>query len=134
MSAMTNYLENAIGNHLLRNTALSSPAAVYVGLFTAAPGEAGGGTEVETNGTPARGYARQAITFGAPTDGVFTNSGTLTFGAATGSTWGSVTHFAIFDAATTGNMLIYGTLSTPKTVDVGDTATFAASQLSVTFQ
>ncbi|HRE87630.1 MAG TPA: hypothetical protein PK095_00700 [Myxococcota bacterium] len=128
MSAMTNFLENAIANHVLRNTPYTSPTTVYLGLFTAAPGEAGGGTEVS-----ASGYARQPLTFGAPTDGVVENSGTLTFGPA-GASWGTITHTAIFDDSTGGNMLLYGALATPKVVDTGDSLSFAAGALDVSFQ
>jgi len=127
MSAMTNYLETALANHVLRNTSYTSPTTIYVGLFTGAPGEAGGGTEVSGGS-----YARQVAAFGAPTDGVCLNSGAITFGPASAS-WGTVTHFALFDAVSSGNMLIYGSI-TSKTVGDGDTATFAAGQLSVAFQ
>ena len=121
----TNYLENAIINHVLRAIALASPATVYVGLFTAAPGEAGGGTEV-TGGS----YARVAVTFVAPTDGATDNSADVTFPTATAN-WGTVTHFAIFDALTLGNMLYYGALTTARTVNSGDQAKFLAGALDV---
>lgn len=127
MSEMTNYLEDALVNHVFRNTALTSPTTVYVALFTAAPGEAGGGTEVSDGS-----YARQAITFAAPSNGTISNTGTITFPTATGS-WGTVTDFAILDAASGGNMLMYSPLDASKTVGNGDTATFAGSALTVTF-
>lgn len=128
MPAMTNYLENALINHVLRNSAYTSPAAVYLGLFTAAPGEAGGGTEVS-----AGGYARQAVTFGAPSDGATDNTGALTFGPASAS-WGTVTHFAIFDNSSGGNMLLYGSLAASKAVGDGDSVTVATGALDVAFQ
>lgn len=128
MSALTNYAEDALGNHLLRNVALTSPTTVYVGLYTAPPGETGGGTEV-TGGA----YARQAVTFGAPaTPGVFTNSADVTFPTATAN-WGTVTDFAILDAVSAGNMLIYGTLTASKIVNNGDVFKFLASNLTVNF-
>jgi hypothetical protein len=124
----TNYLENAIGNHILRNIAYASPALVYVGVFTAAPGEAGGGTEVAGNG-----YARKIATFGAPaTPGVFANTNTITFDVATPGGWGTLTHFAIFDAVSGGNMLYYGSISVPKLIDVGDAAVYQPGQLIIT--
>lgn len=128
MSAMSDYLENAIGNAVLRNIAFTSPATVYVALFTAAPADAGGGTEVSGGG-----YARQAVTFGAPSNGVFTNSADVVFPTATAN-WGTIVAFALFDAPTAGNMLIYGNLSASKTVNSGDQFRFPAGQLSITFQ
>lgn len=125
MSAKTNYLEDELIDHILRNAAYSSPAAVYVGLFTAAPGEAGGGTEV-TGGS----YAREAVTFSAPSNGATSNSGDVTFTTASDN-WGTVTHFAIFDAVSAGNMLYYGALTTSKVIGTGDTAKFSTGQLQI---
>lgn len=125
MSAATNFLENALANHVLRNTAYTSPSAVYAALFTAAPGEAGGGTEVSGNA-----YARQAVTFGAPSDGVCLNSALVTFPTATGN-WGTITHWALFDASTNGNMLVYDDLTSSKTINTDDVFTFPIGNLSV---
>jgi hypothetical protein len=127
MAAMSNYLENAIVNAVLRNTSYTSPTTVYVALFTSDPTDAGTGTEVSGGS-----YARKAITFGAPSNGVTSNSATVTFDQATGS-WGTVTYMALYDASTSGNMLIYGALTTSKTITTGDVFSFAISALSVTF-
>jgi hypothetical protein len=121
----TTYLEDKLINHVLRATAMSSPATVYVALFTAAPGEAGGGTEVSGGD-----YARQPVTFEAPVDGATENDADVTFDVATAD-WGTVTHFAIFDALTVGNMLYYGTLTTARVVNSGDQAKFLAGALDV---
>lgn len=128
MSDFSNYAENAIANHLLRNTALTSPAAVYLALFTAvSDAEAGTGTEV-TGGS----YARVAITFGAPSNGVVTNSAAVTFAAASGS-WGTVTHAAIMDASTAGNCLsTIKALSASVAVTTPDVFEIAIGQLSFT--
>lgn len=123
--ALTDYLENAILNHTLRNVPYTAPAAVYVGLFTAAPGETGGGTEVSGGG-----YTRVQATFGAPSNGACSNSAEVLFPKATAS-WGTVTHFAIFDAATAGNMLYYGALAVAQTVNVDTTVTFEIGTLTV---
>jgi hypothetical protein len=127
MAAMSIYLENAIVNAVLRNTSYTSPTTVYVALFTSDPTDAGTGTEVSGGS-----YARKAITFGAPSNGVTSNSATVTFDQATGS-WGTVTYMALYDASTSGNMLIYGALTTSKTITTGDVFSFATSDLSVTF-
>jgi hypothetical protein len=126
MAALSNYLENALINATLRNTAYSSPATVYVGLFTADPTDAGTGTEV-TGGS----YTRKAITFGAPSNGVSTNSVAVEFDQATAS-WGTVTHFGILDASTSGNLLYHGALTASKVIDDGDVFKFAISAVSVT--
>ena len=127
MSAISNYLENALLNATLRNTTYTSPATVYAALFTSDPTDAGSGTECS-----GPGYTRKAITFAAPSNGVTTNSAAaVEFDQATGS-WGTITHFAIFDALTTGNMLYHGALTTSKTIGDGDVFKFATSSVSVT--
>lgn len=128
MSAMTDYLEDKLLNHTFRNIAFTSPTTVYLALFTSAPGETGGGTEVSGGD-----YARQSITFGAPSpSGTIKNSADITFPTATAD-WGTITHVAIFDASTGGNMLVYGALTTSKTVGTGDTFKVSANNLTVTF-
>jgi hypothetical protein len=129
MSKMSNYLENKIFDHVLRATTYTSPSTVYVALFTSDPTDAASGTEVSTSGTA---YARQAITMGAPSNGAGTNSAEVAFPEATAN-WGTVSHFAIFDAASGGNMLIHGALGTAKAVNTGQVARFASGQLSVSF-
>jgi hypothetical protein len=126
MAAMSNYLENALINATLRNTTYTSPATVYAGLFTSDPTDAGSGTEVSGGS-----YAREAITFGAPSNGVSVNSAAVEFDQATAD-WGTITHFAIFDALTTGNMLYHGALTASKTIETGDVFKFATSSVSVT--
>jgi hypothetical protein len=126
MAALSNYLENALINATLRNTTYTSPATVYVGLFTTDPTDAGTGTEV-TGGS----YTRKAITFGAPSNGVSVNSVAVEFDQATAN-WGTVTHFGILDASTSGNLLYHGALTASKVIDDGDVFKFAISAVSVT--
>jgi hypothetical protein len=123
---MSNYLEDALINATLRNTTYTSPATVYVGLFTTDPTDAGTGTEV-TGGS----YTRKAITFGAPSNGVSVNSVAVEFDQATAN-WGTVTHFGILDASTSGNLLYHGALTASKVIDDGDVFKFAISAVSVT--
>ncbi len=126
MAEMSNYLENALVNATLRNTAYTSPSAVYLALYTADPTDADSGTEV--SGTS---YARQAITFGAPSNGVSTNSAAIEFPQAGGS-WGTVTHVGIRDASTAGNLLYHTALDASKTIATGDVFRVASGSLSVT--
>lgn len=126
MSAMSNYLENALVNATLRNTSYTSPAAVYVALFTTDPTDAGSGTEVSGGS-----YARQAATFGAPSNGASTTSADISFPQATGS-WGTVTHFGVYDASSSGNLLYHGALTASKTIETGDIFKIASGSLTVT--
>ena len=126
MAEMSNYLENALINATLRNTAFTSPSVVYVGLYTSDPTDADTGTEV-TGGS----YARQAVTFGAPSNGVSTNSAAIEFPQATG-TWGTVGWIGIEDASTGGNLLYHTALDASKTIATGDIFKIAIGSLSVT--
>jgi hypothetical protein len=128
MAEMSNFLENALINATLRNTTYTSVATVYVSLWTSDPTDAGSGTEVSTSGT---GYARTAVTFGAPSNGVTTNSADVTFPTATAS-WGTVGWIGINDAATSGNLLYHSPLDTSKTIDSGDIFKISTGNLSVT--
>lgn len=126
MSAMSNYLENAIVNATLRNTSYTSPATVYVGLFTTDPTDAGTGTEVSGGS-----YARQSASFAAPSNGASATSADVTFPQATGS-WGTVTHFGVFDASSSGNLMYHGALVTSKTIEIGDVFKISSGNLTVT--
>jgi hypothetical protein len=137
MSALSDYMENKLLDHLLKNTVYTQPATLYFGLFTADPGESGVTSEL-TIGTGA--YARAAITnnnvnfpqcasSGTPTK---TNGAIIQFPTAT-TAWGTVTHWAIYDAASTGtNMIMHGALSAPRYIAVGDSPKIAAGALSIT--
>ncbi len=123
---MSNYLENALINATLRATTFTSPTTVYVGLYTSDPTDANTGTEVSGGS-----YARKAMTFGAPSNGASTNSSAVEFDQATGS-WGTVTHFGILDASTSGNLLYHGALTSSKVIESGDVFKFASAAVSVT--
>jgi len=134
MSAMTDYLEVELRKHIFRTGSFTKPTVLGVALFTAAPSDAGGGTEV-TGGS----YARVNVapldanwSGASATTGLTDNVAAITFPTASAS-WGTVTHFAIFDATTAGNMLIWGALTASKTVGSGDTFSFAIGDLDVTF-
>ena len=107
--------------------AATRPTTWYLALFTAAPSDTGGGTEVGAG----VGYARQSITFSAASGGATANTNTLTFGPCTTSNWGTVTHAAIFDASSGGNMLWWGALSASRTVNVGDSLQIAIGDLDL---
>ena len=132
MSDMSDFLEQRLLNVIFRTQAAYKPTAIYIELFTAAPDDSGGGTEV-TGGA----YARQQVTqadaqWNAPgVAGLTDNVNDITFPVATAN-WGTVTHMAIFDAVTAGNLLFHRILVASKVVNTDDTFKFAAGDLDVT--
>ena len=126
MAEISNYLENALINVTLRATSYTTPTTVYVALYTTDPTDADTGTEC--SGTS---YARQSVTFGAPSNGASTNSAAVEFPQA-GSSWGTITHIGIRDALTTGNLLYHTPLDASKTIATGDVFRIATGSLSVT--
>ena len=120
---LTNYLENKLLDHFLGTTAYTMPSPVYVALFTVAPTDAGGGTEV-TGGS----YARKTVTFTAASGGATSNTSNIDF---TGMPAATTVAIAVFDALTSGNMLVHGTLTTNKTTDAGDTLRIATGDLDI---
>ena len=136
MSALSDYLENALLQRIFNGVAFVNPAT-YVALFTGDPTDAGNGPEVSGNA-----YARVQVNpssgaspkwNAAVVDGagyLVDNHDAITFPQASGS-WGTITHFGIFDAATSGNLLMYGPLSASKTVGANDTFLFAAGDLNL---
>lgn len=153
MSALSDTFENKLIDFLLRAQALgitgataaagTGPATTYVALLTAAPSDTGGGTEVSGNA-----YARVAVTSSlanwagtqsagstttsSGTGGTTSNNAAITFPTPTPSGWGLVTHLGVYDAASGGNLLFYAALTASKTINSGDSVSFAAG--SLTFQ
>lgn len=126
MAGMSNYLEAALGNAVLRNTTYTSPATVYLSFHSADPGETGA-SELSGNN-----YSRVAIAFGAPTDGVFLNSANVDSPVASGA-WSAATHFGIWDASTSGNFLTGGALTTARTIGADGFIRVQAGEISITF-
>jgi hypothetical protein len=128
MGSASNYLENEILDHILKVGAYSVPSNIYVALSTADPTESGGSI-AEPSGN---NYSRVACnTWDAASGGATANTSTITFPTPSGS-WGTVTHFALYDASSAGNMLFYGALSASKNIGAGDTPSFAAGALDIT--
>lgn len=126
MSAMSDYLENKILDHVLGTTAYTAPSTVYIGLATASFADDNSGTELTGNN-----YSRVSASFDAAASGTTDNSAAIEFAAATGS-WGSVSHFGIFDAASSGNLLIHGAFTSAKTISSGDVLKIATGDLDIT--
>lgn len=128
MAGFSDYLETKVLDHVFGGTAYTAPTTLYVALFTAAPTDTGGGTEVNTSGTA---YARQTIAF-TTSGGTTSNTSAVEYSTATGSGFGTVVAMGIFDASTSGNLLAYGSLTTSKSVSAGDVFRFNASAIDIT--
>ena len=126
MSAMSDYLENEILDHILGTGAYTMPTTVYVGLSTGSFNDDNSGTELSGSN-----YARESISFGAATSGTASNDAAVEFNAATGS-WNTVSHFGIFDALTSGNLLIHGALTASKVIETGDILKIAIGDMDIT--
>ena len=143
MSAMSDFLENSLVDQIFRGQTAPTTSTLYIGLYTAAPSDTGGGTELSGSG-----YARVSVTSSlanwagtqssgstaasSGTGGATSNNAAITFPEPT-SGWGQVQAFGVFDAATGGNLLFHGSLTINKTINEGDTVTFPAGSLVVTF-
>ncbi len=143
MSAMSDFLENSLVDQIFRGQTAPTTSTLYIGLYTAAPSDTGGGTELSGSG-----YARVSVTSSlanwsgtqstgsttasSGTGGATSNNAAITFPEPT-SGWGQVQAFGVFDAATGGNLLFHGSLTINKTINQGDTVTFPAGSLVVTF-
>jgi len=133
-SGKSDYLEVALLNHLFGSVAYTVPGTYHFALFTSAPNDAGGGTEVNTSGT---GYARVAVTnnttnFPTIISGSKSNGTAINFPLCGPTAWGTITAFGIYDASTAGNLLFWGDLTTPRSVLNGDTPRFAVGALVIT--
>ncbi len=117
--------ETRVLTWVFTNSSATRPTAWYVALFTSAPSDAGGGTEVSGGA-----YARQSVTFSV-SGNTATNSGAIEYPTATAG-YGTVTHVGIFDASTGGNLIAYAALTASKTIDTGDVLRLPAGDLDVT--
>jgi len=128
MAALSDYAEKLLLDFLMTTGTATRPTNWYVALYTGAPSDSGGGTEVS-----AGGYARQSVSFNAASSpgGTTSNSNEVSF-TASGGDYGTVTHMGIFDASSSGNLLWHGALTASKAVADGDTLTFAIGNIDLT--
>ena len=127
--AKSNYLKNAILDHQLGGPDYVRPSTIYLGLYTSPPSGGGGGTEVSGGS-----YARVPLTnnltnFPASVGGSKSNGVVINFSPSPTASWGLVTHFGLFDALTSGNLLRYGALTVAKQIATSDTVTFPIGEL-----
>ena len=124
--SFTNFLETEILDHVFAGAAYTAPSTKYLALFTAiSDGEAGSVTEISGNA-----YARQSVAF-TTSGNTTSNNAAVEFPTATGS-WGTVTHVGVYDAASSGNLMAYATLSASKAIDTGDVFRVPSGDLDIT--
>ena len=123
--SFSNTYETLVLQYTFTNASVTRPTAWYLGLFTSAPGEAGGGTEVSGGS-----YVRKAVTFSVTGD-TATNTAAVEWPVAT-ATWGTITHIAVYDALSGGNQIAYAALTNSKTIAPGDVLRVPAGDLDIT--
>ena len=123
--SFSDYLENKVLDHVFGGTSYTAPATLYLALYTVAPTDTGGGTEVSGGS-----YARQSCAF-TVSGNLATNTSAVEFTAATAS-WGTVVAVGVMDASTSGNLLAYGNLTSSKTIGTGDVLRVPAGDLDIT--
>tara|TARA_R110001606_G_scaffold390352_2_gene557245 strand:- start:210 stop:590 length:381 start_codon:yes stop_codon:yes gene_type:complete len=123
--SFTNHLETELLDFAFTTGTATRPTAWYVALYTAAPNDAGGGTEVSGSA-----YARQSVAFSV-SGNTASNTGAVEYPTSTGS-YGTVSHVGVFDAATGGNLLAYSALNVSKAIATGDVFRIPAGDLDIT--
>jgi hypothetical protein len=123
--SFSNTYETLVLQYTFTNASVTRPTAWYLGLFTSAPGEAGGGTEISGGS-----YVREAVTFSVTGD-TATNTAAIEWPVATAD-WGTITHIAVFDASTGGNQIAYAALTASKVIATGDVIRVPAGDLDIT--
>ena len=126
MAAASDYLELKLLDHALATAAYTAPTNVYVGLHTGSPADDDSGANEITG----NGYTRKVASFAAAASGSASTDATITFDAATGN-WGTITHISIYDAATSGELLFHGAVTTSKTIETGDTFQISSGNLTI---
>lgn len=125
MAGFSDYLENKVLDFVLSGGSFSQPGTKYLALYTVAPTDAGGGTELSGSA-----YARQSCAF-TTTSSASTNTSAVEWPTATGN-WGTIVAVGIFDASTSGNLLAWSTLTSSRTIETGDVFRIPAGDLDVT--
>ena len=129
MAGFSDYLEDKVLDHVFGGTAYTAASTLYVGLYTSAPSDTGGGTECSGGSYARKSMPDMTVSGTSPTTA--TNGAAVEFVTATGS-WGTVTHVGVFDAASSGNLLAWAALTTSKAVTSGDVFRFNAGELDST--
>ena len=129
--SFSNFLELELLDHVFGAAAYTAPVTLYVALFTVAPSDSGGGTEVAGGSYARAPVTNNATNFPAAAAGAKSNGTAITFVTATAN-WGTVVAFGIFDAASAGNLLAWADLTVNKPINNGDIGEFAVNDLDIT--
>ena len=128
MSALSDYLENELLDHVIGGASYSAPGTLYIAAHTADPTDDGSGAEVSGGSYARASVTNNATEFPAASGGTKSNANDIEFPEATGS-WGTVSHIGVWDASSGGNLLWHGALSASKSIGSGDTLSIAAGDL-----
>jgi hypothetical protein len=123
--SLSNIFETTTLNWLFTATSVTRPTAWYIALYTVAPTDGGGGTEISGDA-----YVREAAAMSVTGDNA-TNTGAIEWPTATG-TWGTIVAVGVFDALSAGNLIAYGNLTVSKTITSGDVFRIPAGDLDIT--
>ena len=131
MASFSDYWENAVLDATFGDPDVTITAPTYLALALQVPTDASTGTTIDGGGwiPTYTGYARKSIAaadMSAAASGSKTNSNAITFAACTAGT-STIVGWAVCDAATVGNILVWGsctstvisTTQTPPTVAIG---------------
>jgi hypothetical protein len=135
MGDLSTYARNQLVNHVLRGTTAAKPAKICIALFTADPTAAGiAANEVTAAKWP--GYARFDVgtltaAWSAPVDGATQNLIKFFFSPNGGAQTLDITHVALYDALTDGNMWAFKELPKPKRIEPGDDLSFQPNMVSM---
>ena len=127
MAGFSDYLEDKVLDHVFGGNAYTAPTTLYVALYTVAPTDTGGGTEVSTSNTA---YARRPVAF-TVSGNTATNGSAIEYATATAA-FGTVVAVGVFDASTGGNLIAYANLSASKAISTGDILRIPAGDLDIT--
>jgi len=135
LAEFATYLEDELYDHLFRNLGYTDPVTVYAALFGTTASTANLEAGTLTGEISGNGYARTAITFGAPTAGLGSNSAAVTFPAASGGNWGTIRYMAIMDSSGTGvNVLMYTQLDSDVVINDGNQFQFNIGDIDADFK
>lgn len=133
MAAFSQYLQKKILDHLLKTAVYTPETNLYIGLCSTSPTDTTMGTEVTgTNYSRVNFNTWNVATSASPS--IATNNGIISFATPGAGGWGTATHFIITNSLSGTadiNLLAWGVLSVPKTINQNDTVSFASGQLSI---
>ena len=123
--SFSNTFETTVLTWVFTTGSATRPTAWHIALYTAAPSDTGGGTEVSGGG-----YGRKAVTF-VVSGNTASNNAAIEWDVATDN-YGTVSHVGVFDASSGGNLIAYAALTTSKTISTGDVFRLPSGDLDIT--